>query len=80
MENLKEVFHAISNAGLKLKPSKCFVAKSSVKFMGFGISYNGIIPDEEKVKAIHGCAAPTDETSLRSFRLGFLLRKLCGWL
>ena len=67
MENSKEVFHAISNAGLKLKPSKCFFAKSSVKFLGFEISDKGLLPDEEKVKAIHDYAAPTDETSLRRF-------------
>ena len=67
IENLKEVFHAISNAGLKLKPSKCFFAKSNVNFLGFEISDKGLLPDEEKIKAIRDYAAPTDETSLRRF-------------
>ena len=67
IENLKEVFHAISNAGLKLKPSKCFFAKSNVNFLGFEISDKGLLPDEEKIKAIRDYAAPTDETSLRKF-------------
>ena len=50
MEKLKEVFHAISNAGLKLQPSKCFFAKSSVKFLGFEISDKGLLPDEKRLK------------------------------
>ena len=66
-ENLKEVFHAISSAGLKLKPSKCFFAKKSVKFLGFEISDQGLSPDEEKLHAIHDYAPPTEETSLRRF-------------
>ena len=38
MENLKEVFHAISNAGLNSKLSKFFFAKPSVKFLKVEIS------------------------------------------
>ena len=67
MANLEEVFHAISSAGLNLKPSKCFFAKSSAKVLGFEISDKGLLPVEENVKAIHDNAAPSDETSLRRF-------------
>ena len=62
-----EVFHATLSAGLKLKPSKCFFAKKRVKFLGFEISDQGLSSDEEKLRAIHDDAPPTDETSLRRF-------------
>ena len=50
LENLEAVLEAISKAGLKLKPSKCHFAQSSVDFLGFTISDSGLAPDSKKVE------------------------------
>eukprot|EP00794_Sanderia_malayensis_P011701 gene11701-12919_t len=55
------------NAGLKLKPSKCHFAQTSVKFLGFQIGDTGLTPDPEKVKAIKEYPVPKDLTELRRF-------------
>ena len=67
LQNLKEVLEAIKVAGLKLKPSKCFFAKRSVKYLGFIVSNEGLSPDPEKLKAIEDYPQPRDLTELRRF-------------
>eukprot|EP00794_Sanderia_malayensis_P010577 gene10577-11699_t len=55
------------NAGLKLKPSKCHFAQTSVKFFGFQIGDTGLTPYPEKVKTIKEYPVPKDLTELRRF-------------
>ena len=47
--NLKEVFTRLKEAGLKLKPSKCNLAKSQVTHLGYVVSWQGITADPSKV-------------------------------
>ena len=44
-----EVFHRIRNAGLKLKPDKCFFLQDKVKYLGRIVSKQGIEADPEKL-------------------------------
>jgi hypothetical protein len=67
LENLEAVLEAISKAGLKLKPSKCHFAQSSVDFLGFTISDSDLAPDSKKVEAISRYPTPKDLTELRRF-------------
>ena len=67
LENLEAVLEAICKAGLKLKPSKCHFAQSSVDFLGFTISDSGLAPDSKKVEAISRYPTPKDLTELRRF-------------
>eukprot|EP00794_Sanderia_malayensis_P013568 gene13568-14969_t len=67
LSNLTDLLTAIRNAGLKLKPSKCHFAQTSVKFLGFQIGDTGLTPDPEKVKAIKEYPVPKDLTELRRF-------------
>ena len=67
LENLEAVLEAISKAGLKVKPSKCHFAQSSVDFLSFIISDSGLAPDCKKVEAISRYPTPKNLTELRRF-------------
>lgn len=45
LKRLREVFGRFRSAGLKLKPSKCHLACSSVMFLGHCVSSAGVEPD-----------------------------------
>ena len=81
LHNLKDVFDAIRDAGLKLNSNKCVFARPSVKYLGYIISADGIAPDEEKVKAVEQFLVPTDVSSLRKFLgiVGYYRRFICGF-
>ncbi len=51
-EKLELVFNRLGQHGLKLKPSKCFLLRPEVKFLGHQISAEGIKVNDEKVKAL----------------------------
>ena len=48
LSNLREVFTRLKEAGLKLKPSKCHLAKSQVAYLGYVVSRQGITADHPK--------------------------------
>ena len=81
LNNLKDVFDAIREAGLKLNGNKCVFAHPSVKYLGYIISADGIAPDEEKVKAVEQFPVPNDVSSLRRFLgiVGYYCRFICGF-
>ena len=65
------MFNRLSEAGLKLKPAKCKLARREVEFLGYVVSAEGIMADERKVRAVTEFPTPTDLRSLRAF-LGLL--------
>ena len=67
LENLKDVLDALKTAGLKLKPSKCFFAHKDVKYLGFVISGDGLLPNPEKLEAITEYPPPKNLQELRRF-------------
>ena len=81
LSNLKDVFDAIREAGLKLNGNKCVFAQPSVRYLGYVISAQGIAPDEEKVKAVEQFPVPEDVVSLRRFLgiVGYYRRFICGF-
>ena len=50
--HLSEVFQALNEAGLQLKPSKCHFALREVHYLGHVVSQAEIKPDDDKVKAV----------------------------
>ena len=66
-QNLVKVLDRIREAGLKLKPKKCLVARQSVEYLGHVISDQGIQTDLKKVEAVAQYPTPRDLRSLRSF-------------
>jgi len=70
LERLEAVFRRLVQHGLKLKPSKCELFKTSVEYLGHVISADGISTDPEKVRAISTWPVPSNVKELRSY-LGF---------
>ena len=67
MDNLAQVLLQLKQAGLRLKPKKCHLAKRKVSYLGYVISNEGISADPVKVEAVKSYATPTDVKQLRSF-------------
>lgn len=70
LDNLKAVFDCFRQANLKLKPSKCSLFQTEVKFLGHIVSESGITCDPEKVQSVKNWHTPSKVKELRSF-LGF---------
>ena len=67
LKRLREVFERLRQAGLKLKPSKCFLLRPRVPYLGHVISAEGVSTDPEKVKAVQQWPVPSKVTDVRSF-------------
>ena len=49
---LEEVLNRLQQAGLKLKPFKCELLQSDVRYLGHIVSATGVATDPEKVVAV----------------------------
>ena len=67
---LEAVFKKISDAGLKLKPSKCEFFKKQIHYLGHIVSNNGIETDPKKIEAIVKWPGPHTVNEVRK-SLGF---------
>ena len=67
LDNLAQVLSRLRQAGLKLKPKKCHLAKRRVCYLGYVVSSEGISADPAKVEAVKNFATPADVRQLRSF-------------
>ncbi|KAL6478460.1 hypothetical protein MHYP_G00142950 [Metynnis hypsauchen] len=65
--SLHAVLHKINEAGLKLNKDKCKFWKTSLSFLGYRLSAEGLHPDEAHTAAILNAPSPTDATTSRSF-------------
>ena len=66
MQNLENLFQRLSDKNLRCKKEKCVFAQSSVEYLGFSISKDGI-HKTDKIDAIINMPAPTSVTQLKSF-------------
>ncbi|KAL7880767.1 hypothetical protein SRHO_G00030210 [Serrasalmus rhombeus] len=67
LQHLKEVFQRFRSAGLKLKPSKCHLACSSVTFLGHQVSSAGVRPDLSNTEKVVSWPVPHSATEVRAF-------------
>ena len=67
LHQLRLVFQKISQAGLKLKPSKCEFFRTRLEYLGHIISKKGIETNPKKVRAIWDWPHPTNIIETRSF-------------
>ena len=67
LEHLRLVFERLKEAGIKLKPSKCVLAKEKVQYLGHTISPGEIRPDPENVTKIRNLEEPTTVKQIRTF-------------
>lgn len=70
LTNLELVLERIEQAGLKLKPKKCFLFQKQVQFVGHVVKPEGICCDPEKIEAVACWENPKNVKKVRSF-LGF---------
>ena len=73
IRRLEEVFDRLSLANLRLKPSKCFLFKQEVEFLGHVVTPQGVRTDPAKVAKVLNRPTPSSVSEVRSF-LGF-----CGY-
>eukprot|EP00117_Sycon_ciliatum_P028415 scpid16971/ scgid22840/ Retrovirus-related Pol polyprotein from transposon 412; Protease; Reverse transcriptase; Endonuclease len=57
-------------AGLKVKPKKCQLLCSSVTYLGYTFSADGVLPDTNKYAVVKDWSVPSSAREVRSF-LGF---------
>ena len=67
LTRLEAVFERLATAGLKLKPSKCELFQTSLKYLGHIVSKKGIATDPTKIEAIKNWPVPNTVTDVRSF-------------
>ena len=67
LERLAEVLDRLRSAGLKLKPSKCELLKTHVKYLGHVVSADGVATDPEKVKDVEEWPEPVCKNDVRRF-------------
>ena len=70
LERLEAVFSRLKQHGLKLKPSKSELFKTSVNYLGHVVSENGVKTVSDKKEALASWPEPNNVKELRSF-LGF---------
>ena len=61
IDKLRQIFNILREANLKLRPDKCKFFQEKVKYLGFQLSKDGIVPDDEKLDLVRNY--PTPETS-----------------
>ena len=66
-DHLRQIFTALQENGVKLKPTKCHLRVPEIKLLGFIIDQDGRRSDPEKTAAIDNMAAPQNASEVRSF-------------
>ena len=66
-KNLHDVLACLAEHGLKIKPAKCFLFRQEVKFLGYEVSQNGIMPDRKNIAGITNFPIPKTVKNVRSF-------------
>ena len=67
LERLEEVFKRLRQAGLKMKPSKCFLLQKRVRYLGHILSEDGVETDPDKISCIKSWPIPSKVEELRQF-------------
>ena len=66
LDNLAQMLSQVKQAGLRLKPRKCHLAKRKVCHLGYVVFNEGISANPVKVEAVKSFATPTDQAILRT--------------
>lgn len=73
MERLQTLFSTLRKHNLKLSATKCNLLRFKLKFLGFIVSADGVLPDPDKVIPIVNFPQPKTHKAIKSF-LG-----MCGY-
>ncbi|GFT72328.1 retrovirus-related Pol polyprotein from transposon 17.6 [Trichonephila clavipes] len=67
LKNIRRVLQKLTEANLKLSPSKCHLFRREVSYLGHIISAEGVRTDPDKISAVKDWNCPTDVHQLWSF-------------
>lgn len=67
MEKLREVLSALKGAGLMLNLSKCHFFCTSIDYLGYEITAEGVKPGKKKVDAVASFKKPENVHEVRQF-------------
>ena len=67
LQHLKDVFHRLRLAGLKLQPPKCAFCKERVEFLGHIVSATGVAVDPDKTEKVAQWPIPVDRREVQQF-------------
>lgn len=67
LENLKLVFETCRKFNLKLNPDKSKFFKTEVTFLGHKCTRDGLLPDNNKIKAVKNYPIPKDKDEIKRF-------------
>ncbi len=67
LDKLEKVLNRLSEAGLKINAVKSFFARTSLEYLGYNISRDGMRPSQKKVEAILQIEPPKTRKQLRRF-------------
>ena len=67
LQNVREVFKRLREAGLKLKPSKCDLCCKQVEFLGHIVSADGIRTDTAKTEKVTQWPVPKTKRGVQQF-------------
>ena len=73
-KTLEIVLKRADDYGITFSKEKCQFGVNSIEFYGYRFTENGIMPTEEKVRAVKECGEPKTKTEVRSFlgMIGYL--------
>jgi len=67
LTDLKDVLSRLESGGLSIKFAKCQFCRSELTFLGYSVNSKGILPNEDKVKAVTDFRTPTNTKQVRQF-------------
>ena len=73
---LETVFKRARDYGITFSLEKCQFGATSIEFYGYKFTANGLMPTEEKVRAVKECGEPESKSEVRSFlgMIGYLAK------
>ena len=67
IEHLRRVIELLSEAGLKIKPSKCHFICQQVEYLGHLVTPSGIHPNPDRMQAVNEFPVPQSVKEVRQF-------------
>ena len=67
LDHLQRVNSRLQNAGLKLKPTKCYFIRQQVEYLGHVITPQGISPNPARLQAVQDYPTPSSVKAVRQF-------------
>ena len=67
VEHVKKVLLKVSEAGLRLKPSKCVFAADEIEYLGHTLTAEGVKPNSEKIESVKSFPRPSTVKEVKGF-------------